>query len=169
MGNGDWEPLVGKLDMFSWGFICVGICGPVPFFWEGFVAISFSLTFCCPKSVLFPLYVNLHVWLPLCDRHCSNRRWGFNLNPPPLHPQRTWLIWELTPKPLSDWFVTHHWLPVLGCDHPSRSDSVSSAPGPVTLVLREPEGLVSQFWWPVQCRPSSSTVLTVCSGFELAQ
>lgn len=81
--------------------------------------------------------------------------------PPSLHTHTTLIDLGLTLKPPSDWFVTHHWSPALGCDHPSHSNSVSSAPGPVTLALRKPKDLVFLFWWPVLCLPHINTVLTV--------
>lgn len=69
--------------------------------------------------------------------------------PTPLHTHITLIDLGLTPKPPADWFVTHHWSPALGCDHPSHSNSVSSAPGLVTLTLREPKDLVFPLWWPL--------------------
>lgn len=137
---------------------------PFHFSWGKFVVVSFSLTSCCPHSQCwsFPLYVNFPAWLPFCHQYSPDQRWTVpNCNPPPLHTHTTLIDLGLTPKTPSDWFVTHHWSPALGCDHPSHSNSVSSAPGLVTLALREPKDLVFPFWWPVQCLPFINTLLTV--------
>lgn len=152
---------------------------------SGAQSLSFLLRKMCSSVFHFPsLFVALKVstdsfpCVSVCMSDCSfaigiaqTRGESLTSLPPPLHPQPTWLILGLTPKPLSGWFVTRHWLPVFGCDHPSHCDNVSSAPGPVTLALREPEDLASQFWWPLQCLPSlvAQYELLVCSGFELAQ
>lgn len=93
--------------------------------------------------------------------------------PPPVHILATLIDFGMNSETPLYRFATHHWSPVLGCDHPSHSDSVSRAPGPVALALWE--GAQGRAWFlssgsqfrafPLLTRYSQ----LVCDGFELAQ